>query len=233
MIDHDSYALSGQKCSAESLLFIHENWNKSDLYSRLKDKVKKRSVNDLTICPILSWNNKKIQEHVDAVLKISGSELLFGGRPVQEKHSIPDCYGSYEPTAIKVPIREFSNSENYKLLTEELFGPFQIVVEYKESELHDVLKIFNSLEQKLTCGVVSNDVNFLNEVLGNTSNGTTYAGIRARTTGAPQNHWFGPGGDPRAGGIGSIEAIQLVWSHHREIVYDYILPKQKYALVQS
>jgi hypothetical protein len=28
------------------------------------------------------------------------------------------------------------------------------------------------------------------EVLGRTINGTTYVGIRARTTGAPQNHWY-------------------------------------------
>ena len=34
------------------------------------------------------------------------------------------------------------------------------------------------------------------QVLGNTVNGTTYAGMRARTTGAPQNHWFGPAGPP-------------------------------------
>ena len=87
-----------------------------------------------------------------------------------------------------------------------------------------MIDICDNLEQKLTCGVVSNDVNFLNNVLGRTSNGTTYAGIRARTTGAPQNHWFGPGGDPRGGGIGSYESIQLVWSHHREIVYDYVIP---------
>lgn len=32
-------------------------------------------------------------------------------------------------------------------------------------------------------------VNFLKEVVGNSVNGTTYAGLRARTTGAPQNHW--------------------------------------------
>ena len=36
-----------------------------------------------------------------------------------------------------------------------------------------------------------------------------------RTTGAPQNHWFGPAGDPRAAGIGTIEAIRMVWSCHR------------------
>jgi len=28
------------------------------------------------------------------------------------------------------------------------------------------------------------------EVIGKTVNGTTYAGLRARTTGAPQNHWY-------------------------------------------
>lgn len=63
--------------------------------------------------------------------------------------------------------------------------------------------------------VVSNDVRFTQHILGSTVNGTTYAGIRARTTGAPQNHWFGPAGDPRAAGIGTPEAIRLVWSTHR------------------
>ena len=59
------------------------------------------------------------------------------------------------------------------------------------------------------------------QVLGNTVNGTTYAGIMARCTGAPQNHWFGPASDPRAAGIGTPEAIRLVWSCHREIVNDF------------
>ena len=48
----------------------------------------------------------------------------------------------------------------------------------------------------------------------------TYAGIRARTTGAPQNHWFGPAGDPRSAGIGTPEAIITTWSCHREIIKD-------------
>ena len=48
-----------------------------------------------------------------------------------------------------------------------------------------------------------------------------YAGIRARTTAAPQQHWFGPSGDPRAGGIHTAEAIKLCWSSHREIIHDY------------
>ncbi|RDX64321.1 putative aldehyde dehydrogenase, partial [Mucuna pruriens] len=59
------------------------------------------------------------------------------------------------------------------------------------------------------------------EVIGKSVNGTTYAGLRARTTGAPQNHWFGPAGDARGAGIGTPEAIKLVWSCHREIIYDF------------
>ena len=48
------------------------------------------------------------------------------------------------------------------------------------------------------------------------------AGPRARTTGAPQNHWFGPAGDPRGAGIGTPEAIRLVWSCHRELISDFV-----------
>eukprot|EP00913_Durusdinium_trenchii_P030319 g28403.t1 len=44
---------------------------------------------------------------------------------------------------------------------------------------------------------------------------------RARTTGAPVQHWFGPSGDVRAGGIHTKHAIQLCWSSHREVIYDY------------
>ena len=88
-----------------------------------------------------------------------------------------------------------------------------------------VLNILESFHANLTAGVVSNDVKFLNRVLANTVNGVTYSGIRARTTGAPQNHWFGPCGDPRAGGIVTAEAIKYVWSSHREIIIDTSIPK--------
>ena len=73
----------------------------------------------------------------------------------------------------------------------------------------------------MTAGVVSNDVLFLDRILGQTTTGVTSSGIRGRTTGAPQNHWFGPAGDPRGAGIGSIEALLTVWTTHREIVRDY------------
>ncbi len=84
----------------------------------------------------------------------------------------------------------------------------------------DVLTMLERMSHHLTAAVVSADPVFLNTVLGATVNGTTYAGRRARTTGAPQNHWFGPAGDPRGAGIGTPEAIHVTWSCHREIITD-------------
>lgn len=46
------------------------------------------------------------------------------------------------------------------------------------------------MHNHLTAAVVSNDVLFRQKVLAHTINGTTYCGLRARTTGAPQNHWY-------------------------------------------
>ena len=43
-----------------------------------------------------------IKNHIDQLLQIPGAKLLFGGNELKN-HSIPDCYGAYEPTAIFVP----------------------------------------------------------------------------------------------------------------------------------
>lgn len=34
--DHDAYGLSGQKCSATSVLFVSKQWAKTDLYSNME-----------------------------------------------------------------------------------------------------------------------------------------------------------------------------------------------------
>ncbi|QDZ19626.1 aldehyde dehydrogenase [Chloropicon primus] len=219
--DQDAFAFSGQKCSAQSILFMHENWEENTEFLELiKERASKRKLADLTIGPVLSVNNEQIGQHIKDVLALDGAQLLFGGKPL-EGHDIPGCYGAYEPTAIHVPIKTMLRNEaSFELVTKEIFGPFQIVTEYSDSELDLVLEACERMNAHLTAALVSNDVLFRQKVLANTVNGTTYAGLRARTTGAPQNHWFGPAGDPRAAGIGTIEAIQAVWSCHREIIYD-------------
>jgi 1-pyrroline-5-carboxylate dehydrogenase len=215
--DEDAYNAAGQKCSAQSVLFVHDNWADS-LLPKLGELASRRQLSELTNGPILSWNNSQIKSHIDAVLAVPGTELLFGGKPLSD-HNIPDCFGAYEPTAIRAPLSELCG-DHFKLLTTELFGPFQIVVSYGDGELDTVLSLFEKMSNHLTAAVVSAEVQFQNRVLSKTVNGTTYCGMRARTTGAPQNHWFGPSGDPRGAGIGTPEAITVTWSAHREIIFD-------------
>ncbi|XP_020098232.1 probable aldehyde dehydrogenase isoform X1 [Ananas comosus] len=217
--DQDAYACSGQKCSAQSILFVHENWASTGLIDKLQCLAGKRKLEDLTIGPVLTVTTASMLEHIHKLLKIPGSKILFGGEPL-ENHSIPEVYGALKPTALFVPLGEMLKTDNFELVTREIFGPFQIITEYRHDQLELVLDACERMHAHLTAAVVSNDPLFLQDVIGRSVNGTTYAGIRARTTGAPQNHWFGPAGDPRGAGIGTPEAIKLVWSCHREVIYD-------------
>ncbi len=215
--DEDAYNATGQKCSAQSILFVHENWA-DGLLPRLGELAARRKLDDLTVGPVLSWTNERIQAHVDGLLTIPGSELMFGGAPLED-HSIPSCYGAWQPTAVRVPLQAL-RGEHFDRVTTELFGPFQVVIVYGDDDLDDVLEVLERISHHLTAAIVSADPVFQGRVLGATVNGTTYCGMRARTTAAPQNHWFGPCGDPRAAGIGTPEAIITTWSGHREIIMD-------------
>lgn len=215
--DEDAYNATGQKCSAQSILFVHDNWA-DHLLPAIEKLAARRGLNNLTLGPVLTWSNDRIQQHIDALLELPGSRLLFGGRPLQG-HSIPDCYGAYEASAVQVSLDVLAG-EHFERVTSELFGPFQVVVTYGDEQIATVLECLERMSNHLTAAIVSEDIEFQNHVLGATVNGTTYCGMRARTTGAPQNHWFGPCGDPRAAGIGTPEAIINTWSGHREVILD-------------
>jgi 1-pyrroline-5-carboxylate dehydrogenase len=158
-----------------------------------------------------------------------GGKKLNGGN-----HTIPLCYGAIEPTLVYVPLHEMLKPEHFGAATTEIFGPFTVFTDYADAGgIDDVIAACERMDAHLTAAVVSNDPAFVNYVLGRTVNGTTYAGRRARTTGAPQNHWFGPSGDPRGAGIGTPEAIRLVWSCHREVIQDWGPVPRAHPMVQT
>ncbi|MFA5831278.1 MAG: aldehyde dehydrogenase family protein [Candidatus Paceibacterota bacterium] len=239
--DQDAYAASGQKCSATSILFAHKAWVECHLFHYLKELASERKLGNLTVGPALTWTTEQMIAHKNKLLQIPGSKLLFGGNPLVG-HSIPACYGAIEPTAVFVPLKQILSEKYWDIATTEVFGPFQVITTYCENgmtssgytdELNLVLEACERMENHLTAAVVSDDPVFINRVLGATVNGTTYAGIRARTTGAPQNHWFGPCGDPRGAGIGTPQAIINTWSSPRCIIRDVGPIDYSVKLVQS
>ena len=44
--DEDAYAAIGQKCSAQSILFMHTNWHKEDFLGKLEKQAKRRNLKD-------------------------------------------------------------------------------------------------------------------------------------------------------------------------------------------
>jgi len=221
--DQDAYAATGQKCSAQSIMFYHENWNDSGFLEKVKANATSRSLDNLSIAPVMTVTTEAFLKHTARLMEIPGAKLLFGGKEL-EKHNIPKKYGAVYPTAVYVPIEEMLKPENFGACATEIFGPFQVVTSFTDSTVDLVLEACERMSHHLTAGVVSNDVAFQTKILANTVNGTTYAGRRARTTGAPQWHHFGPAGDPRGASIGTPEAIQNVWSCHREIINDNLVP---------
>ncbi|CAM9710911.1 unnamed protein product, partial [Ectocarpus sp. 8 AP-2014] len=126
--DQDAYAYSGQKCSAQSILFVHENWSKSGILEALKSLASRRTLEDLTVGPVLSVTTETCMKHIDSLLKLSGAKVLFGGKPLssEKAEKIPAQYGAWEPTAVFVPLKEMLKSpESFALCTTEIFGPFQ------------------------------------------------------------------------------------------------------------
>jgi 1-pyrroline-5-carboxylate dehydrogenase len=144
------------------MYFLSEqNWSKTPLVSKLKELAERRKLEDLTIGPVLTFTTEAMLEHMENLLQIPGSKLLFGGKELKN-HSIPSIYGALEPTAVYVPIEEIlKDNKTYELVTKEIFGPFQIVTEYKKDQLPLVLEALERMHAHLTAAVVSNDPIFL------------------------------------------------------------------------
>jgi 1-pyrroline-5-carboxylate dehydrogenase len=58
----------------------------------------------------------------------AGGKALTG--PIADK--VPAEYGAVEPTAVRIPIESLESDENFALAVTELFGPFQVLVDWKE-----------------------------------------------------------------------------------------------------
>lgn len=59
---------------------MHENWQKAGFVDSIKKLAARRKLDDLTVGPVISWDNKRIKNHIDSVLALDGAKLAFGGK---------------------------------------------------------------------------------------------------------------------------------------------------------
>jgi 1-pyrroline-5-carboxylate dehydrogenase len=78
--DQDAYASSGQKCSAQSIVFMHENWEKAGLMGRMKELAATRNMDDHTVGPTLTVSTKQVLDHVSRLLEIPGAKVNLHSR---------------------------------------------------------------------------------------------------------------------------------------------------------
>ena len=93
--DQDAYACSGQKCSAQSIMFMHENWQSSGLLDKFRARATARSLDDLTVGPVLTLTTAQMLGHVQALLKIPGAPLRLAcpvhAAPPRWSRCLPVC----------------------------------------------------------------------------------------------------------------------------------------------
>merc|ERR1712232_973279 len=78
--DQDAYASIGQKCSAQSICFVHENWKESGLIEKMRARAATRNLDDFTVGPVLTVTTEEILGHAQKLASIPGAEILWGGK---------------------------------------------------------------------------------------------------------------------------------------------------------
>jgi 1-pyrroline-5-carboxylate dehydrogenase len=170
-----AFGRSGQKCSANSIVFAH-----ADIWPQLKaalvEKTRSLKMTDATqresdLGPVI---NARAYEKITAAIAKAKSDpnvtLLCGG-------DASNANGFYvSPTIFEV------NANRHELFTYEIFGPVLAVKTYRT--LDEVTDIMNTHNYRLTGSVISRDESFLEHAVPILSE---YAGnlyVNRKTTGA-------------------------------------------------
>ncbi|KAF7124831.1 hypothetical protein RHSIM_Rhsim12G0078400 [Rhododendron simsii] len=74
------------------VLYLMQNWSKSSLLHQMNDLATRRKLEDLIIGPVLTFTTKAMLVHVNKVLQVAGSKLLFGGDIIKQMKENGDEY---------------------------------------------------------------------------------------------------------------------------------------------
>lgn len=191
-----AFGLQGQKCSANSRVFVHEDV-KDEFLQKLVDLTSKINVGDPTrqenwMGPVVNEGAYKDYQRFVADLREHG-KIVYGGETLDELN------GYYvQPTIVdELPIE-------HELWKHEMFLPIVTVTSFEE--LDEAMRLANDVDYGLTAGFFSEDDDEIEWFLDNIEAGVVYVNREAgATTGAwpgyqPFGGWKGSGSTGKAGG---------------------------------
>tara|TARA_B100000965_G_scaffold374928_1_gene366631 strand:+ start:19648 stop:21120 length:1473 start_codon:yes stop_codon:yes gene_type:complete len=188
------FSLSGQRCSAASKIFIHE-----DIYVNFLENLTKRIQNGIKkndtafTCPLIT---KESEVRIKSKLnKINEENKVLFKRP----SSVSKKTYYVEPTLL------IDLSLDHEINSEELFGPVATINKYRDIE--KVLDDINNSNFGLTCSFHTNNLNLSEKFIKRAKIGTV--NINLGTFGSEPHYPFGgfrfSGNGTREPGIDSLD----------------------------
>lgn len=212
-IMRSAFGLQGQKCSACSRVYVHEDV-KEELEKKLLDLTVKINVGDPTLKenwmgPVINKSAYEDFQKFTADLRANGV-LLYGGK-------VLDLNGYFvEPTIVT------DLPEDHPLWNQEMFLPIVTIAGFED--LDEAMAKANDVEYGLTAGFYSEDEDEIEWFLNNIEAGVLYVNRETgATTGAWPGYqafggWKGSGSTGKAGG--SLYYVQQYMHEQSQTVID-------------
>jgi 1-pyrroline-5-carboxylate dehydrogenase len=187
-IMRSAFGYGGQKCSACSRVYVHEDV-KEQFVSKLVEKSKNLKLGnplerDVFLGPVINANAQKNYSQYIERLRKSGAKILMGGEIPKEGDMGRGYY--VQPTIA------YSEDKNNELFYEEMFLPIVMITAVKD--LDEAVELSNKALYGLTAGIFTRDEKEVQKFLDNIESGVTYVN---RKGGATTGAW--PGVNPFGG----------------------------------
>jgi 1-pyrroline-5-carboxylate dehydrogenase len=191
-----AFGLQGQKCSACSRVYVHNDVREA-FVSKLLDLTRKINVGDPTRKE--NWMGPVINKHSLEDYKTFASELREAGNVLHGGEVLDDLDGYYTTPLIATDV-----PEDHRLWKLEMFLPIVTIAGF--DDLDDAMAKANDVEYGLTAGFYSEDEDEIEWFLSNIEAGVLYVNRESgATTGAWPGYqafggWKGSGSTGKAGG---------------------------------
>jgi 1-pyrroline-5-carboxylate dehydrogenase len=173
-----AFGLQGQKCSACSRVYVHQDVRR-EFERKLLDLTKKINVGDPTQKE--KWMGPVINKSVLEDYKTFSAELQEASKVLHGGNVLSDLNGYYATPVIATDV-----PEDHRLWKLEMFLPIVTIAGF--DDLDDAMEKANDVEYGLTAGFYSEDEDEIEAFLDNIEAGVLYVN---RTSGATTGAWPG------------------------------------------